>query len=380
MMIDPGVITLIQNTFLQHVQDAFASVSHYARNLLYIFAGIELVLFGLIWALQQGGEWERLFFKVLKIGLILFIIQNYTYLFNIIIQSFVDVGSSIVTVSNLSQVIFNPAHIWQFGYNIGLNLIKAATLSNGIGIILVLLILGIGILLTFGLLGIQIVLQMVGFYVIALISLIFLPFGVFEPSAGMFEKSIQSVLKAGVRVMVLMMVIGIALVTWNILGLTRITAPYNINVPLGLFFSSLLFLYLSIKLPKMAAHVVGEISSRFLPEKPKEIPSAQLFQSPIAGMATAPLFDFASVQAATTVSPTLGQIPVSSTIAAAAQVSSGTAATQAPSISLISQPMTSRQRPDQDMGKASQTSRHSISESQLKQIRKTILETLEGGK
>ena len=168
--------------------------------------------------------------------------------------------------------------------------------------------------------------------------------------------------------MVLMIVIGIATMTWQTLGLNNTTAPYNINTPLGLFFSALLFLYLSIKLPKMAAQVVGEISSKFLPEKFKES-GTPLFQIPTFSAVTTPLVDLASIQIATTIEPSLGQ--TSTSLASAAQIPVMT--TTSSSISSMSQPILSKQKQGLDIGKASQTSNRSISETQLKQIRKTLL-------
>lgn len=371
MSIDPGAINLIQTTFLQHLQDAFVWGSRYATNLLYLFAGIELAIFGLIWALQQGGGWDRLFFKVLKIGLIVFIVQNYSYLFHVIIQSFANLGGAIVHPPGLNELIFNPAHIWKYGYNIGLDLIKGAVLSNGVGLTLTLLVLGMGILCVFGLLGIQIVLQIVGFYLIAFISLIFLPFGVFEPTAHMFEKSIQSLLKSGVRVMVLIMVIGVAMITWKTLGLSQIKAPYNINVPLGLFFTTLLFLYLSIKLPKMAASAIGEINLRFLPEKSRESESRDtLVHGQMASSS-----NLAAVQAASVIEPNLGHMTSSEALGARAMPLSEATAT----VSSVSQtPLGTRtqKEPTTDLGKASAINYRSISETRLKQIQKELLKIM----
>lgn len=384
MNIDPGVITLIQTTFLQHIQKAFPQVLYYAKNLLYIFAGLELVFFGLIWALQQGGEWQYLFFKVLKIGFILLIIQNAAYLLNIVLQSFVDIGSTVANAQHLSGIIFNPAHLWQYGYDIGLGLLKAATVANSMGLSVLLLILGFGILFTFALLGIQIVLVILGFYVIALIALLFMPLGIFEPTSKILGTSIQSVLKAGVRVMVLIMVIGVALIIWNKFGLERgLSEPYNINMPLGLLLSALIFLYLSVKLPKIAANIVGDIGTQFLVGTPTGM-QTQLLQTAISGASGTgtSLFDLDSVQTASTITPVnFGQpsaiLPTEGTISVSAS-SVVPATIVGRGGSGISINLAKRQLA-REVGKASQTakgdhrsSRQSISESQLEQIRKMM--------
>lgn len=264
MNIDPGAITLVQTNFLQNLSSIFTAVSNYALNLLYIFAVLELVMFGLIWALQQGAGWERLFFKVLKIGLIFFIIQNYSWLLNTVISSFAQVAGLAINNGKLESVIFNPAKIWQYGYDAGLFLLQQASQNSSFGFTLVLTTLGVGILLIFGLLGIQIVVQVVGFYLVSLTALLMMPFGIFRPSSKMFDKSMQTVLQAGVRVMVIILVVGIALNVWDKFKLTDMaTNLTNIGQPLGLFFTALLFWSLAVYLPKLAAMAVGEISSTF---------------------------------------------------------------------------------------------------------------------
>lgn len=265
MNIDPGVISLIQSNFLQQLNGAFSTVSGYALDLLYIFAGFELVILGIAWALQQEAGLGRLFFKVIKIGLIFVVIQNYPDLLNAIINSFATIAGSVVK-GKAEVLIFNPAQIWQYGYNVGLHLLQSATASNGLGLTLVLSLLGMGILLVFGLLGIQVVLQLVGFYLVALVGLIMLPFGAFDPGRKMFDRSVQSVLQAGVRVMAVIMIIGVASLILDNFNLTDMAnQTVSLNQTLGLFFSALLFLFMAIYLPRFAAAAVGEIGSFMTP-------------------------------------------------------------------------------------------------------------------
>ena len=149
MMIDPGAISLIQATFLEHINSAFSIAIHYAMNLLYIFVVFEIVLTGFAWAMQHEVAWGRALFKIIKIGLILFIIQNYVSFMNVILQSFADLGGLVANTPHLSDVIFNPAQIWQLGYDNGLMLLKAAAVNSGFGLSLIQIILGMGIIFTF---------------------------------------------------------------------------------------------------------------------------------------------------------------------------------------------------------------------------------------
>ncbi len=264
--IDPGVITLIQATFLDQIKAAFSITAGYASNLLYFFAAIELSVLGLIWALQRDIGWDKLFFKIIKIGMIFFIIRNYPWLLNTILFSFAKLAGGVIDSTNVAQYIFNPAKIWQYGYNVGVHLLELGSTGTLFGLTLIQVGLGVGILLVFGLLGIQMVTQTVSFYLVAFGSLILLPFGALTSGRNMFDKAVQAVLKSGLRLMVLIIIISIAMATWKEFELIELatTTNFNLNQPLGLFFTALLFLCLSIYLPKVVGEAIGDLNSNIL--------------------------------------------------------------------------------------------------------------------
>lgn len=262
MTIDPGVITLIQTTFLTKIITGFPLVSHYAANLLYLLTAIELAIFGMIWALQKNIGWDKLFFKTLRIGLLLLLIQNYPALIDIIMQSFAQLAGTVVNNTHLTQFMFNPATIWQYGYNIGVSLLQFAAQETNQNLGLIHIMLGFGILISIGLIGMQIVLQLVAFYLVAFTGLILLPFGSFSPTHSVFDNTIAAILRAGIRLMVTIITVGIAVTVWDTVHLDQLTSnPINISQPLGLFFTSLLFLYLAIYLPKITAATISDIKS-----------------------------------------------------------------------------------------------------------------------
>ncbi|CAL7962558.1 type IV secretion system protein TrbL [Gammaproteobacteria bacterium] len=264
--IDVGAITLIQSTFLGNLKKAFSTVATYALNLLYFFAVLEIVVFGIVWALQRDVGWDKLFFKIIKIGLIFFIIQNYEYLLGTVMESFARLSGVVINNAGTVKYVFNPAKIWQYGYDSGVHLLQLSTAGSNIGLAMIQVSLGMGILLVFGLLGIQMVLQMVGFYAVSLGALILLPFGAFTLGRGMFDKAVQTVFQAGIRLMALIIIVGIAVVIWDGFQLIDMatTTNFNINQPLGLFFTGLLFCNLAFYLPKVLSQAVGSFSHDFL--------------------------------------------------------------------------------------------------------------------
>ncbi len=262
LTLDPGVVTKIAGVFIEKLQLAWLLVANYAYNSLYLFAAFELVMFGLLWALQRNGGIERLFFRVIKIGLIFFIISNYSWLIELILRSFTQISCDVVDLETLRTFLSDPSKLWQFGYDAGVNILKVATNEQGLGLALIQILLGLGILFNFGCLGIQVVLQLVGFYLVALGGLIVLPFGVFEPTRKLFDEGVRSLIKAGMRLMTTMIIVGVMVTIWNQFDLETLTGTddFNLNLPLGLFFSAFLALALLKYLPKMIGEMVGTLS------------------------------------------------------------------------------------------------------------------------
>jgi P-type conjugative transfer protein TrbL len=300
-LIDPGIVTVIQSNFLNNIEAGFGSAIAVASNLLYLFAAIELAVLGIVWALKRDVAWENLFFKIIKIGLIFFIIRNYTWLLEVILQSFAKLAGIVINNQHIAKYVFNPAKIWQYGYNIGVHMLEFAAAENAsFGLSLVESLVGIGILLVFGLLGIQMIVQIVGFYLVSFGSLIMLPFGTLASGRGMFDKAVQAVLKAGLRLMVLIIIIGIAISTWDGLDLNELVnlQTFSLNQPLGMFFSALLFLYLAKYLPKVVSDAVGDLNSSFIEGGQQAATTMHVASAPhsLSG-------GIESMQAATVISP-----------------------------------------------------------------------------
>jgi type IV secretory pathway TrbL component len=119
--------------------------------------------------------------------------------------------------------------------------------------------MGFGSIVIFALIGVQIVLAVVGFYVVSLLSLLLIPFGAFVGTQGFLSRSLQGVLKAGVRVFVVIFIIGVAATVWKAFPEDAITLTTKFDQPLSLFLSALIVLALLWKLPEVAVDLVGDI-------------------------------------------------------------------------------------------------------------------------
>src|SRR3972149_875153 len=127
--------------------------------------------------------------------------------------------------------------------------------------------------------------------------------------------------------MTLIIIIGIAVTTWEEFNVAELatTTNFNINQPLGLFFTALLFLCLAFYLPKMVRQAVGEISSSVLESNAPIV--ATMRESVTTAMATTGGGGMSNMQAATTLTASSGGSPAyesSSSTASAATIPTAT--------------------------------------------------------
>ncbi len=257
MLIDVTNINSAESFLLVQLTGSFSFFAVYAKRLLYYFVAFEIVLSGLGWALYQSQFAERLFFQLIKIGLIFFFVENYTSLLNSLLGSIHIIGSQLG--GNTEKFILNPGLLWQYGYNFAVSLLELAATSDGFALPLIFTVLGMGILLVVGIFGIQVFIQVLSFYFVAAMCLFIMPLSAFTPLRDYFSQCIRSLLQAGLRLMVIMLLVSAAIGSWSVMRLQPFSTTMNINVPLGFFFSGLLFVFAASYLPRVVERIVGTI-------------------------------------------------------------------------------------------------------------------------
>lgn len=217
---DTGTLTQLLHAFLTVFDGGWSILQPKAMSLFGILVGIELTLSGLWWALSGDDAVKSLLQKLLVIGLFLFFIQQWQMLTTTTMQSFARAGAAAggAPDSPGSLNIADPSTIVAEGLNAIQPLSdKVDALTSGtwtalknLGTIMQMGLAMIGILFAFFLLGIQCFLVYLEFYIVAVLSLILLPFGVFRPTAFLAEKAFGAVVAHGIKLMVLSFVIAIA--------------------------------------------------------------------------------------------------------------------------------------------------------------------------
>ncbi len=258
--LSPFVFTAIQNIYIQNFNQAFEQISHYAVSLFYILATLEIALFGIIWALKQQEMIGMLLFKIIKLAFIFFIISNYSYLLNVLINGLAQIGLSGGN-TKIATILFSPDLLWKFGFDSSISLLTLAVQygTANIGMSAIYLVLGFGILFMFALIACQIILLIVSFYLLSLMALLFLPFGTFVLSEKLFTRSIHGVMKAAVKIFGLIVVLGIGIGIWMAQSPGGFSQSTTLDQPLGLFMATLVITLLCWKIPSILASSVGEL-------------------------------------------------------------------------------------------------------------------------
>lgn len=216
-----GILTHLLQAFLTVFSGGWSALQPSAMSLFAILVGLELTLSGLWWALSGDDAVKGLIQKLLVISAFFFFIQQWPMLTTTTLQSFARVGAVAGGASSAPgslSGLTDPSTIVAQGFTVIQPLSdKVDALTQGtwtalknLGTIMQLGLAMIGILFAFFLLGIQCFLVYLEFYLVAVLSLILLPFGVFRHSAFIAEKAFGAVIAHGIKLMVLAFVIAIA--------------------------------------------------------------------------------------------------------------------------------------------------------------------------
>ena len=217
-LIDPHFATLLTT-----VGDGFAYIQDQAIKLLKVLAMLEIAVSAMWWGFGNNDVVEELLKKVMKIGFYIFLVTSFTSYMPDIMGSFILAGSGAaggVTTSS-STTFFSPDALISQGLKVGFDVIfgilgeMASSFPENIfffPVVLVLVLINISIgfyiVFSFAAMAVNVVIITLEFYIVSVLSMLLLPFGVFRYTAIVGgEKSIQAIVFQGIKLMVLTTII-----------------------------------------------------------------------------------------------------------------------------------------------------------------------------
>lgn len=211
---DAGILTWMLNFFMSALSLGHSRVGPDAMSLLGKLALIEITLCGLWWAFGKSDVIQQFIRKCLFIGFFIFVVTQFPYLIDAFLRSFVALGLRAGGGTLGVNSFFDPSTIADYGIRVIIPLLER---FEGIGIIragiveaVILGWSGILILIAFFIMAVQIFITLVEFYLLSIVSLCLIPFGVFKHTRFIAERAFGLIFSFGVKVMVLALLVSIA--------------------------------------------------------------------------------------------------------------------------------------------------------------------------
>ena len=258
MNADTGILTSLLNAFVGVFSAGPGLLAPTAARILFLISAIELTLAGLWWALKGENILVGLLQKTLLIGLFAFFVLNWPTLLNAVLNGFVWVGfqaggsapaAGILLIKDPSSIVDQAMLITQ---PISTEISQLSWTSIGS-----LIMFGwayIFTILAFFFLALQVFVTYLEFYIVAALTLVLVPFGVFKHTAFIAERALGTVISFGVKLMVLSFIIAAA---GPVLSRITVAATPTLTQAYSVLLAAMAIAYLAWHAPAIAGGMIS---------------------------------------------------------------------------------------------------------------------------
>lgn len=216
-MTDLNIIDTFLDTFLAYLDSGFGLLRGDVGRLAAILIAIDVTLAALFWVMDEEAHlFGRLIRKVLYVGAFAFIIAHFSFLAEVIYDSFAGLGlraggggvsaHDLLRPGKLAATGFEAAHplLEQIADLLGLD-----TFFGNLLTIVVLLVAWLLVILSFFLLAVQLFICVLEFKLTTLAGFVLVPFALWNKTAFLAERVLGNVVTSGIKVMVMAVIVGI---------------------------------------------------------------------------------------------------------------------------------------------------------------------------
>ncbi|MFI8719849.1 P-type conjugative transfer protein TrbL [Stenotrophomonas sp. NPDC077464] len=220
-MNDVTIIDQFLATFAAYIDSGFGLLQGEVAFLTATLIVIDMTIAGLYWAMSHAtGQGEdviaKLLRKVLYVGAFAYIIGNFNWLAGIVFRSFAGLGltatGSAITMENFLQ----PGRLAKTGIDAGAPILEQVGEMAGLpevfvnlDAIAVMFLAWLVVVLCFFVLAIQLFITLIEFKLTTLAGFVLVPFALWNKTAFLAEKVLGNVVSAGIKVLVLAVIVGI---------------------------------------------------------------------------------------------------------------------------------------------------------------------------
>jgi type IV secretion system protein TrbL len=260
---DAGIITTLHNSFAFVLTSGFGRVFPVALSLLGKLAVLELILVA-TWAWwSDDNVVAALLVKLMWIMAFVFLVTQWPKLCRILMTSFITAGlragGGPLTVDDMT----NPSNLARFGLEVTAVLWQRLAGKSGLQAVMSLPMLfvdgwvAIGIVLAYFVMAIQVFVCHIEFYIVAVLAMVLVPFGVFRHTSFLGEKGIGVVIAFGIKMMVLAAILNSSDGVLQTVRMKAATGLLDINETLSLLMASWALALLAWHAPSVAAGMIA---------------------------------------------------------------------------------------------------------------------------
>ncbi len=262
-MDDLNIIDRFTETFSRYIDSGFGLLAGDVAFLTTVLVGIDITLAGLFWAMNgEGNIPAQLIKKVLFVGFFALLLNNFKSLADVVFNSFAGLGLKATGVSMTAADLMRPGFLASTGFTAAKQLLEKA--GEPIGItsfftnfvtIAVLMLAWLIVLLAFFVLAVQLFITIIEFKLTTLAGFVLVPFGLFGQTSFLAERVLGNVITAGIKLMVLAIVVGIGSSLFG--SLIRPTAEITLTQAASTILAATAVFGLAIFVPAIAAGLVS---------------------------------------------------------------------------------------------------------------------------
>lgn len=216
-MDDLGVIDQFVATFSSYIDSGFGLLGPDVAYLTTFLVTIDIVLAGLFWAMGPDNNIIASFVKkVLYIGVFALILNQFSFLANVIFDSFAGLGLTASGASMTAEDLMRPGFVANTGFTAGYPLLDAISeLTGPIGFFTNIVLIAVFFLawlitmFAFFFLAIQLFVTIIEFKLTTLAGFVLVPFALWNKTSFLAERVLGNVIASGIKLMVLATIVGI---------------------------------------------------------------------------------------------------------------------------------------------------------------------------
>jgi type IV secretion system protein TrbL len=262
-MDDLAIIDRFTETFSRYIDSGFGLLAGDVAFLTSVLVAIDITLAGLFWAMVgEDNLPAQLIRKVLYVGFFALLLNNFKGLADIIFQSFAGLGLKASGASLTAADLMRPGFVASTGFTASRPLLEKAGELIGITsffsnfvTIVVLMLAWLIVLLAFFVLSVQLFITIVEFKLTVLAGFVLVPFALFGQTAFLAERVLGNVISAGIKLMVLAIVVGIGATLFG--TLIRPTGEITLTQAASTILAAIAVFGLAVFVPGIAAGLVS---------------------------------------------------------------------------------------------------------------------------